>query len=607
MREYLLYSILTFLPVGCIMSLFLRREGLGKKHIITFVTLALIMVIIFPITAERLGIFNTGSIYALLMLTISWYFIKTHQLDYLCKPSVNKNINESMVEFTAPITLKEALAVEELALCKAPATEGTNGVEPVVNQENRLTDPSAFDTDESHHIKEAFSETDSITKSGVITEAVKVMTLAAESETPPVKDDFIPENPLKDDNRDQPVIAMEHDDGSEYLKLEPVVEEDNASSESNELVLGGSTNEGEIISKDSQIGEPVTELAAETLQPEDIAAENGVELMEGPDAVNTEISTDEAEPEDDEKEPQAGENDREDAQIAEPVTELAAETLPPEDIVAENGVELMEGPDAVNTEISTDEAEPEDDEKEPQAGENDGEDAQIAEPVAELAAELLQPEDIAAENGVNLVEGPDAVNTEISTDEAEPEDDEKEPQAGENDREDAQIAEPVTELAAQTLPPEDIAAENGVDLVEGPYAVINETGSDEAVPDDGQEQRVKDFIEKAFAVKGADLEQAAQYFQMALDTTKNDELTYLLTMELMEDYKDIGMYDKAIQVLSDFAREKSEVNNQITNNIIYFRTLVNELEKIGTPDLPFPQVPRWVRMKVAEKIKLLDN
>ncbi|MEN6461788.1 MAG: hypothetical protein ABFC94_10515, partial [Syntrophomonas sp.] len=113
MREYILYAILIFLPIGYIMSLFLCREGLAKKHITIFVATAMIMVISFPISAERLGIFNTGLIYVLLLLIITWYFINTNQLNYLYKQSVNENINEGLIDLTLPVAIKDALVNNE--------------------------------------------------------------------------------------------------------------------------------------------------------------------------------------------------------------------------------------------------------------------------------------------------------------------------------------------------------------------------------------------------------------------------------------------------------------------------------------------------------------
>ncbi|MEN6460253.1 MAG: hypothetical protein ABFC94_02640, partial [Syntrophomonas sp.] len=125
-----------------------------------------------------------------------------------------------------------------------------------------------------------------------------------------------------------------------------------------------------------------------------------------------------------------------------------------------------------------------------------------------------------------------------------------------------------------------------------------------------KQQEVINFIDKAFAIKSLDLREAANNFQAALDITKNNELTYLLTIELLEDYKDIGMYDKAIQVLSDFIDRKAaapDIIHQMASNLIYLQIMINELEKLGTPNLPFSTIPRWIRLKVAEEIKLLDN
>jgi hypothetical protein len=124
-----------------------------------------------------------------------------------------------------------------------------------------------------------------------------------------------------------------------------------------------------------------------------------------------------------------------------------------------------------------------------------------------------------------------------------------------------------------------------------------------------KQQKIIDLIDKAFARKSSDLQLAINNFQAALDITENDELMYLLTMELLEDYKDIGAYGKAVKILSDFIKKTTAPDNidQAKGYLVYLKIMINELKELGTPNLPFSAVPRWIRLKVADNFKFLNK
>jgi len=75
MREYIIYVLLIFLPIGSIMAYFLRREGLGKKNMAIILTLSLLIIITFPITVVRLGILSSFLSYILLIVVITRYLL----------------------------------------------------------------------------------------------------------------------------------------------------------------------------------------------------------------------------------------------------------------------------------------------------------------------------------------------------------------------------------------------------------------------------------------------------------------------------------------------------------------------------------------------------
>lgn len=304
MREYIFYATLIFLPIGYIMSLLLSREGLIKKHIIIFVSIAMIMILIFPISAERMGILYTSLVYFSLLFIIAWYFVKTNQLNYL-------------------YNLEETAFAEEFS------------------KETEFYSP----------------------------------------------------------------------------------------------------------------GNPVIDITPGNQNPIKITA-----------SIPTEVSI----------------NDTYDN------TEINKQTA--------NNIELKK-------ELIVDEP--------------------VTEPVTEA----------------------------IST-------------------------------VSQGLPEETVnSRESLTEPVESP------TGE--------EQQDIFNLLDKAFAVKGFDLQQAINYFQAALDITENDELIYLLTMELFEDYKDIGAYGQAVNILSDFINRNAgavDKIEQIKSSGIDIENIMNELEKPGTPDLPLSAV-----------------
>src|SRR5665647_1175924 len=81
MREYIIYSAIIFLPIGAIMSFQLSREGLMAKFIAVIMVASLGIIISFPIALQRLGLFAALLLYALLLLALTWYFLKSLQSD----------------------------------------------------------------------------------------------------------------------------------------------------------------------------------------------------------------------------------------------------------------------------------------------------------------------------------------------------------------------------------------------------------------------------------------------------------------------------------------------------------------------------------------------
>lgn len=79
MKEYLLYAILIFVPVGTLMEFFLRREGLVLKFRLILEVFSLAIIISFPVLINRLGMWYAVFIYLASIFALSWYFLRVSQ------------------------------------------------------------------------------------------------------------------------------------------------------------------------------------------------------------------------------------------------------------------------------------------------------------------------------------------------------------------------------------------------------------------------------------------------------------------------------------------------------------------------------------------------
>ena len=113
--------------------------------------------------------------------------------------------------------------------------------------------------------------------------------------------------------------------------------------------------------------------------------------------------------------------------------------------------------------------------------------------------------------------------------------------------------------------------------------------------------QIIELIDNGFACRDNNREEAARYFEEAWQTTSEYELRYMLTVELLEIYKECGWYSRAGSILDSFITlpgHKSDIINEINRKIDYISLLAAELKRLGISDLPISRVPRWVRLKV---------
>jgi len=76
MKEYILYVILIFIPIGGLMIYLLRKDGLPGRYINIILLLSLLIILSFPISMERLGRPVSLMIYILVLAAMAWCLLK---------------------------------------------------------------------------------------------------------------------------------------------------------------------------------------------------------------------------------------------------------------------------------------------------------------------------------------------------------------------------------------------------------------------------------------------------------------------------------------------------------------------------------------------------
>ncbi len=118
------------------------------------------------------------------------------------------------------------------------------------------------------------------------------------------------------------------------------------------------------------------------------------------------------------------------------------------------------------------------------------------------------------------------------------------------------------------------------------------------------DDKINQLIDHGFSLKNDQcLMEAVNYFESALDLSVDPDLCYLLLMEIVNIYKDNGMYAHAEEVLFRSigkSHMRTDIMYEIERQLSYIRFLSVELNRLGLANTPIAEVPRWVRMNVAE-------
>ena len=80
----------------------------------------------------------------------------------------------------------------------------------------------------------------------------------------------------------------------------------------------------------------------------------------------------------------------------------------------------------------------------------------------------------------------------------------------------------------------------------------------------------------------------------------------MLALEIANLHKNAGHYDAAQEILAitiGNAKNQTAIIKDIKLQLSFLQVLITELDRLGLHAIPFSQVPRWVRLKVADRLQ----
>lgn len=122
----------------------------------------------------------------------------------------------------------------------------------------------------------------------------------------------------------------------------------------------------------------------------------------------------------------------------------------------------------------------------------------------------------------------------------------------------------------------------------------------------GEDIRVMENLDHAFNLKGQGrFQEAGACFFVAWDRTRDEELKYLLTVELTELYQETGQYSDALRIIDrflDMRGHKFDIINKIKRQREFLSVLTQELNRLGLDGTPISSVPEAVRIKAERAV-----
>lgn len=169
-----------------------------------------------------------------------------------------------------------------------------------------------------------------------------------------------------------------------------------------------------------------------------------------------------------------------------------------------------------------------------------------------------------------------------------------------------EVLEPVSEkLGEEQAGP---AATESIEEVKEAYPV-EDLEHEEQYHDHIGAMPMEILIENGFAMKQEQrYQEAMAFFQAASEISLDEELKFLLLMELVELQKEMGMYAQAEQVLFHSsigkAYTRTDIIDKINRQLSYIRLLSVELDRFGLSNTPLSDVPREIKISIAEILEI---
>lgn len=500
MREYIIYAIIFFFPLGVIISYLLRKEGLKNRFIGLIVGISLIMVISFPVTMQKMGIVFALLVYLLLMGGLTGYFVRMLQ--------DTSNFQGTEESFADIIENKEELS-NDIIIEQHPEIASVLELDAAIQ-----TSPDS-DT-EKNELTTATND-----------ESADIPEQETKSEIPEVKEIHEPELILESEvvEKSEEIQNIEEiQEVDEIQELQEIHEAEVYTQTNEELKTDLETSES--VDLHSLITEPVK--SPETITPPLDSEPDDIELGELP------------------------------------VIEIPDEPIPIEILETE---QLEE--EVLVTENESGETKPESD---------TGQDIEAYK--QEITEDFIETQEEEQADSIIDVSLINDKQNELDTEIVSP---------GEEEPLDIEVVEikEVNEFEQRNVNDNEIQQDNvGEPVTEMP--------------------RINEMIEAGFACKYENRPaDAARYFDDAYKLSKDSELHYMLTMEMLTLFTDTGMYYEAEQVLIRYignANLQPDIMNKINLQLSYIRILSAELNRLGIPNTPVTMVPRWVRLSVSEKL-----
>jgi len=551
MQEYIIFAILIFFPIGALMDYLLRRDGLLPKYRIVIITASLAIIISFPILMGTIGLPIALIIYVAAIILLIWYFIRASKSQSWYLRQGAAATNDEVYVSDRFIDMTKVQTVGDLEDAIWPKEEEHSVVEPSTD----LIESAALEDDNNENEARAmlFDQSDSIADGNEL------------AEDKPSQREMKPANRFDAESVEAKLTKMK----IEALEKLP------------EIVTAG---------------EELSSIAEESAEKEDPV----------PDALYTDQET---------------ENIAADATDAETEIiqqtsgldldgELSMELTPVAENEATTDVDTAE---IQTTEIMVDkmeEQEAEVDERKmlldqsTDLNENEDTTKEIVplpekEIAAILDAEMISIEDRSVEQAGEAAFGLDSENQPVKDI---PKSDQAVLDAAtvQNGIENEGLEE--SDQSEVNLPNEEPAGTSVKEqFLESP---VNTVDSQARLEND----KVNQLIDQGFGLKNEQrFMEALACFNEALDLAVDEDLNYLLLMEMINIYKDKGMYAQAEELLFLTIGKgpmRTDIIYEIDRQLSYIRLLSVELDRLGLANTPISEVPRSVRMNVAEIVEL---